>query len=419
MKKIQELQLLINKTLKKPLMLGTLLTFVLPPIGILILAIIGISYLIKKIRLKQPFPTGIVTLFFITIIINSIVSSFIHHLNGYIETPILLISYFGLYLYIYDHLVRQDISAYKWIVISGGVYIFLFDKLHHALSAIGINLGVINYITGSALLGYPLKNNRLYGSTYNPNYAAFLLLLSLAFLLAYLLYYFRKKLYNHILFTLPILLVLMVGVYDTGSREGFITMLLMFGVFLFRLNWKVIPLIATIILLNVQNLLKFIPRHNMIDLSLQGRLKIWGYSIKLFLQNPEVGVTETGFSTSYYNLSGDNVAHAHNIFLSVFAEYGLLGGVLFVAVTAVTGFKLTQFIFQSKKFRMNDWFVLSLPIILLTGILDDPLSSPQIMFPTLILLGVFQRYTAHIHSLSYLLIHKPYKKERRRSLLHW
>ncbi|WKB36481.1 hypothetical protein QS257_05085 [Terrilactibacillus sp. S3-3] len=75
-------------------------------------------------------------------------------------------------------------------------------------------------LTGGMLIGYN-HHDRLFGSAYNPNYASYLLVLAIAFLLAELLQAIKKGAEKQIGFSLILLALLSFGVFDTGSRAGF------------------------------------------------------------------------------------------------------------------------------------------------------------------------------------------------------
>lgn len=380
---------------KNPLFIGLLLLFILPPFGVVVLGSIGILHIIRKIRGEDVFPINIVTLFFVVLFTNSLVASLNHHIIGYIHVPVMIISYYGLYLYVIENLKEEEYIYFKWTMIAGSIYIYIFDKIHRGLMALGVHFGDLNYLMGSIVIGgSPTK--RLYGSTYNPNFAAYFLLMSLAFLLSYLLHCLRYKLYNNILLTSPILIILVIGITETGSRAGFITMSLLILAFIMKYNWRLLPLIVTVLLLKFKAFYELIPRVDYIDPGFDKRLLIWKNSIKIFLKNFQVGVTPAGFKYAYHNLpesGGEYIPHAHNIILSFFAEYGFLGGVFFLIVLFYAGYKWMQLMVYKHNSMMSEWLLLSVPIIFLTGIWDYPLYSPQVALPTIMLFSIFHRYT--------------------------
>jgi O-antigen ligase len=94
-----------------------------------------------------------------------------------------------------------------------------------------------------------------------------------------------------------------------------------------------------------------------------GRFSLWGHALDLIEMRPIFG----GGADSYVALSGEGV-HAHNVFLSVLAELGIVGGLLFARVL----FKLVSDYLNSEVPGWARWsgfmLVIVWCVIALTGV---------------------------------------------------
>ncbi len=310
---------------KNSLNAGLILLYVLPPIGIAWLFFLGLREIYRTINNKLDIPYNLTTVFFLILFISSIGASLKSEKPDYILSAIMILCSFGFYLYILHNIRFIKLNAFFWISICGGLYIYFFGKLISLMYQLGISQSWTGYITGGKLLGYN-HHNRLYGSTYNPNYASFLILLALAFILAKCIEVLQKKDYKRIVVYFAITAFLIAGTVDTGSRAGFLTMLFLLAVFLYRLNWRLFLASLSIALLNLNSLYQWMPRHVSLTESMSTRLTIWKESIHIFEQYPSFGVTPFGFDQAYEALTGNSVPHPHNIFLAFFSDFGFLSG---------------------------------------------------------------------------------------------
>lgn len=381
---------------RNPLNIGLILLYILPPVGIAMFLFLGMKEMYKTIQHKLKIPYNLTTFFFVILFISSVGATLKSREPLYILSAVMILCSFGFYLYILHNFRDFKLKTYVWITIGGGLYIFLFGEIHQLMYKMGIRSDWIGYLTGGKLLGYD-NHSRLYGSTYNPNYAAFLLLLSMAFLLAKCIDVLQKRDYKRMIAYFAGVGCLIVGTLDTGSRAGFFTMLFLMAVFLYRYNWRVFLITAAAGILNFQHLYRWMPRHVSVDESMSSRITIWKKSIDIFENNPSFGVTPFGFDHEYQSLTGKDVPHPHNIFLAFFSDFGFLSGMLFIAIIIIMSYHMFRFLkYKDRNKQFFNLFLLSMPIIVLTGLFDFPLSSPQIALPTIILLSLWHRYvTTH------------------------
>jgi O-antigen ligase len=144
-------------------------------------------------------------------------------------------------------------------------------------------------------------------------------------------------------------------------------------------------------------LFHLIPRVDSVIQASQTRFDIWKGSFTIWQEHSLFGVTPLGFGQEYLKHYNEFVPHAHNILIGMFAEYGTLGGLAFLLLVSLNLVKCVHLFFsiRRKKYFL-DSFLLGLPIILLTGVFDEPLFSPQIGFLTVVFLACWDQYSKRI-----------------------
>lgn len=372
------------------------LCYLLPPIGIFFLFIFSYLTLLRNLKEKKPFHFSLLSIFFLCLLISTIGAVIeMKDVFLFVET-FMILGYFGIYQRIMSQGTLVSFYHFRWIVILGGVYNWLigwFVKWYFGWIDSHPLLGLL---TGTKLLGdKPFPHyHRLIGSSYNPNFTMFLLLLAIAFLFAEMITQIRKRHWGTLVWQLVILLLLSSGVLATGSRAGFFAMLCLYFLFLIRVNKYIFIVGFIYIIFQFNRLLELMPRTETIDISYSVRKKIWLNSIEMWKEHPFFGTTSRGFKYEYMHLFDENVPHAHNIFIGFFAEYGTLGGLAFLILLLLTLYKLGTLLLNKKlSHDFLNYFLLCFPIIILTGILDEPTFSPQITLPIVILLAYWEKYT--------------------------
>lgn len=370
-----------------------LLCFLLPPLGIFLLLLSGLYTISKYWKEKKRFIFSLGSYFFLCLFVSTIGAAISMKEISYLSVSLMILGYWGLHLRILDTEKNQLFQHFRLIMIFGGIYccvIGWISKWYTFPAAVG-------YLTGTIPLGN-FDLNRLVGCTYNPNFTVYILLIAISFLLAQLLGSLRGRRFIHFVLLFPILLLLSYGVIQTGSRAGFASMILIYLLFILRLN-RYIFIIGTISILSLSKwLLHLMPRNELVNLSMQVRQDIWKNSYKIWQDHSIFGVTPIGFGQEYLKHYNEFVPHAHNLLIGIFAEYGTLGGAAFLFIFCFNLVKCIHLFFSIRSHKcMLDSFLLGLPIITLTGVFDEPLFSPQIGFLTVILLACWDRYTKRMH----------------------
>lgn len=382
---------------------GIVFLYLIPPLGIAWLMVKGWYHLYQYWIVDKTIQFTVGTFFFGSLVVSSMAGAILLRNIEYFAYTGMILGYFGIYLHVKKKVKLSDIRRYKWLVIFGGLYMFLFgnlqlylhEKLHFTNQTIGL-------FTGGALLG-DNHYDRLFGDAYNPNFASFLLLIALAFLLTDLLNKQNGRIHvKKLIIKLAILPILITSIVETQSREGFVTMVVILFVFIFRYRWKIGLVILATVPLFYHWWLHLVPRVDTRAYSLRVRENIWLNSLHIWSNHPIFGITPLGFGNEYRALFGKNVAHAHNIALAYLSEYGVLGEVAFLFLVIVSVYKFIQIFFFTKAIEkdIGNLFLFALCIIPLTGIFDFPMFSPQVMFVTVILLAIWDHFTFRLEFFS-------------------
>ncbi|RYM02926.1 O-antigen ligase domain-containing protein [Sporolactobacillus sp. THM7-7] len=377
---------------KQSLTIGLVLLYILPPMGMAWLVVFAISEWIDLIKQKHDFQKDFVTVLLVMMLLASIGAAISNRQFTDLLSTLILIGYLGIYLYTVNHPHQLPLKRFIWLTIFGGIYIFFSDKMLHFLNNSSPIGQAVSFLTGHFLFGYSGKH-RLFGSTFNPNYACYLLILALAFLLVELLHAIRIRNKKSVVLMLVFMLILDFGIYETGSRAGFVIMLLLKLLFLFKLNRRWAIAASFLVVFFAPTIYQWIPRTDVTASSMDKRIYIWKTSLRIFMENPVFGTTSFGFREESTRLAGYMIPHAHDLFLAIFSTSGIFCGLFFIGLILISGYGLVkaQRIKHRNKYSA-DLFLFALPTIIAYGIMDLPLSSPQIMIVVLILMSFWMRY---------------------------
>ena len=184
------------------------------------------------------------------------------------------------------------------------------------------------------------------GGSYDPNDMALLFIVSIPFAV-FMLKDARPR--NRALLIAAIALM-MIGMVKTGSRGGFVGLIVIAGLILIRSSaqfrrYSVAAIAAGILLFALAAPPTYWERINTIvnyedDYNIKenvGRLVVWRTGLKMVAAHPLTGVGISGFQTAYRTFSNSKVEISpHNSFLQVAAELGVFGFLLFTAIIFVS-----------------------------------------------------------------------------------
>ncbi|MDP4172222.1 MAG: hypothetical protein Q8906_16550, partial [Bacillota bacterium] len=223
-------------TLKKyKLELGLILIYLLPPIGIGAFLVTGWTEIVHTIK-KKNMKLSSTSIFFFMLLVSSVGSSIILHSPKNLLITFLILGYWGIYLKGKKSFSLSLFNRIKTIAIYGGIYSVFSGFLKPILT----KYFILGFFTGSVYLGSQAPDTpRLIGNAFNPNFTAFLLLLSFIFLLADIVYKFAGS-KKRVTFARMILLAILIwGLYETASRSIIICMFVLILTLIIRLNKKI------------------------------------------------------------------------------------------------------------------------------------------------------------------------------------
>ena len=295
-----------------------------------------------------------------------------------------------------------------------------FIKTVTLLCSVEILTIIIPFYTDIFMFGgFNLRSSSYSGITGNINIAAFSLLMKLPFVLYYLIRD-KNKTYTNIIYTV----ILVAGIYSIfnvlvtrGAILGvFIYMVIIFA-YLFReyifiqkvpvLFLKkisrilILPLIGYFFLNTVQNNLSnnnnsvsIIDRMSTVgsqkDGSSQERIRYWTQAASTIVKNPLLGIgignwKLKGIETEKENINNFIVPyHAHNDFLEISVETGIIGGVLYFSFILIPFLILIFLLYKKRGLKKTLLpFILFLAIsgFLMDSMLNFPFARPiQMIF---------------------------------------
>ncbi|MGL4818391.1 MAG: O-antigen ligase family protein [Bacilli bacterium] len=374
---------------------AVIFTFLIPPVGMLWLFYIGWRALYDALQTRSIRWPSYSTALFTLLIVIVLGSSIEMEMPLIVVVVPLIAAYWGLYLEVIKTPFHQFFQKLRWIVVSGAVY-------SYAIGTVAVYVKfpkIIGYLTGTILF---MKENfkgydRISGAFYNPNFNVYIMLFALAIVLVELIKVIRKRNWRFGALMVVLTAVLTAGVIATESRTGYGAMVVLYMLFLFRLYKPLFLGASLTMLLATDWIFSLMPRSSLVEDSLGVRTEIWTNAYQIWSDHWLFGMTPVGFGQAYQAHTGEFVPHAHNLLISFFTEYGLIGGLAMVTVCSFMLFKMLYLAFtcDTKKTHL-DYFLLVFPVVGLTGMLDNPTFSPQIGLLTIVFVASWFHYSRSI-----------------------
>jgi len=212
-------------------------------------------------------------------------------------------------------------------------------------------------------------------STYDPNDLAFVLVSFMP-----IIYYFslEKTGLRKILLSFVMILML-IAILATVSRGGFIGLIVIFLVICRkqgkRLRSLIVPLIVLFVVFKIFAPATYWERISTImnptqdyNLSGQGgRIEIWQRGLTMMIKNPVTGVGIACFEEGEGRLHGESGGKwmaAHNSFIQLGAEIGLVGLFLFVKLLSSSIRRLREFRVQNESGLLPNWLFVGTEVAL-------------------------------------------------------
>ena len=243
------------------------------------------------------------------------------------------------------------------VYLKNVVFVYLLAQTARSARNARVIAGAL--ITGSAMLviamlvgfgpqvSYKGDTSRAsVGGSYDPNDMALLFVISIPFAV-FMLKDSKPK--GRVLLIAAIALM-MVGMVKTGSRGGFVGLIVIGVLILIRSSaqfrrYSLIAVATGILLLafaapqaywdRINTMINYEEDYNVTENV--GRVVVWRTGLKMVAAHPITGVGISGFQTAYAKFSNSKVEISpHNSFLQVAAELGVIGFLLFTAIVFVS-----------------------------------------------------------------------------------
>ncbi|KMO87013.1 polymerase [Megasphaera cerevisiae DSM 20462] len=249
---------------------------------------------------------------------------------------------------------------------------------------------------------FPLLRRRMYSTLYNPNLlSAFMLMLMglAASLTLGTRHAWHRGLYLGLLFLLTLCLIL---TYSRGAWISVCALVFFFGLVWDKRVWLLLLLLPGILFFyhgGVADRLLSIFSHSGADTSVSMRLDMWTAAVSMIADHPFLGIGWGAFKYVYpvYNeliqQAGITIFHAHNMFLNIFAETGILGFFFFMWFFFGNAWHALRFLRYVKESAFDRSVAMSMAAavvsITISGMSDYDLFSTQISLTFWLLCGIF------------------------------
>ncbi|MFA5926099.1 MAG: O-antigen ligase family protein [Parcubacteria group bacterium] len=136
---------------------------------------------------------------------------------------------------------------------------------------------------------------------------------------------------------------------------------------------------------------RFSSSFNMREGSNAERIKNWKQAVEIIVSRPLTGVGIGNYASQIDPLAGERSSiYAHDIFLDIAAETGIINGIVFALLILIPVFR-----FLKEKDVLGFGLGASLIYFLVHGIFDTPIWSPQVMVLLLVILAFGFPLTKH------------------------
>jgi len=290
------------------------------------------------------------------------------------------------------------------LVALSGVFVLLFGAIPELSTDIEFSLSPVRRVVGKVWFFGLHRSHLAAGGFY----------LSVCVLLASLLIFWENRKASAVLF--PALLINLWALSFTKARTfivAYVVALVMLSGIAFLIRQRVAlrrvftVSVVSLFFLSVLVLVipgfaeRFLSTENLAQKNVSDRIVYWKAAIEMIKESPIIGVGLGNFTKEFRRLgyalsitpAKDLMMHAHNTYLHIAAETGLVGISLFLGLIALMCWKLYSLFLLS---RWSDSFRLSTVIGALTvvvaqsvaALVDHNFWSPTIMLPVTALVGI-------------------------------
>jgi putative inorganic carbon (HCO3(-)) transporter len=307
-------------------------------------------------------------------------------LFGWLPAGLIPMVMFGLY-YVLTLWVKEGL-AWSWRQVErvyllfwlGGIYVALVTVFQR-IDWIPTEKNLLFYFLGF----YPMQQAesvRSIGTASNSNLAA-ALLICLALMSIYASSVLSKR--SHRVMAFATFFLFCAAIWCTGSRGAWVGLVigLLVQVWMTGKRRRAVLffiglVIAAVIIYTNKTL---IPREETLFATAEVRIFVWQNSFQIFSENWLFGTLPLHFGHLFEEMTGRYLFHAHNVFLGVASEFGLLGLILFVNLIVITTHRARRWrksAVSKEEKRLAGMLISVIFALLGHGMYDYPMISPQI-----------------------------------------
>ncbi|WP_164491582.1 O-antigen ligase family protein [Staphylospora marina] len=177
-------------------------------------------------------------------------------------------------------------------------------------------------------------------------------------------------------------LVFCAAIWCTGSRGAWVGLVIGLIVQIWMTGHRVRTVVITLgILIAVSLFPEIIPRKDTLASTIQARVEVWSTALEIFREHWLLGTLPLHFGQIFAKKAGFYVYHAHNIFLGIATEYGIIGLLLFLTLIVETIRRARRWrkAANAREEKRLAGMLLSQTIALLGhGMYDYPIIAPQV-----------------------------------------
>jgi len=364
------------------LYLSILLTPFLPPVSLTVVAFA--TWILYRGRFTaSDWPEKV----FVGFMVLSVVS-WIFNPSWFYWIPIGIIPFFMFGLYYLLSVWFRQVCNWKWQELQSLYLQFWLGGLYVAVIVIiqQVDWPVINEsIFGKIFQFYndfrwqSEKSVRSVGTSGNSNLAA-ALLICFALMSIYAMSVLQKIWQKMGAFATFI--VFCGAIWCTGSRGAWVGLIIGLIVQVWMTGHRMPTVALSLAILGVVFFFpEVIPRKDTLGSTIRERIEVWSTAFEIFKENWLLGTLPLHFGQIFAKKAGFYVYHAHNVFLGIASEYGIIGLTLFLVLVFMTIRRARRWrkVANQKEEKRLAGMLLSQTIALLGhGMYDYPIISPQV-----------------------------------------
>ena len=249
---------------------------------------------------------------------------------------------------------------------------------------------------------FPLLRRRMYSTLYNPNLLSAFLLMVLSLAGAFALERQDRRQKFGCFCLVAVFFLCLILTYSRGAWISVGALVFFFGLFWDKRIWLLFLIVPAVLLFyhgGVTERLLSVFSHRDADTSVAMRLDMWSSAVLMIADHPFFGIGWGSFKYVYpvYNEliqdAGIVIFHAHNMYLNILAETGIIGFSAFMSFFFGNGWYAFRFLrrhaLHSPEGAFAMAFIAAVMALAICSISDYDLFSTQISLTFWLLSGLF------------------------------